>query len=316
VTAHAHGGGAGGPALAVLLALSYELLALRVDGWSRRRSAVFLFGCLLLLLGLALPVHGFGEHMLGHLLIAMLAPLALVLGRPVTLLLRALSAPHARLVTHALRSRMARAVAHPVTALTASSGTLLLLYLTPLYARAVTDPALHDVMQVHFVLSGYLFAWVVAGTDPAPHRPSVPARLVVLAVAIGVHATLAQLLYAGAWVRIPGPEAGRQAGATIMYYGGDVAELLLAFAVVHGARRAGWPGRVTRWPGRVTATGTPRPWSSSIPPSRSPCRSGGASPGWRRGSGPPSSRPSPTPIPATSPPTSPAAPGSAIDSSG
>jgi putative membrane protein len=86
--------------------------------------------------------------------------------------------------------------------------------------------------MIHFVLSGGLFAWVVAGPDPAPHRPSVPMRLVVLGVAIAAHATLSQLLYAGVWVQIPSGVADRQAGATIMYYGGDVAELLLAFAMV------------------------------------------------------------------------------------
>ena len=109
------------------------------------------------------------------------------------------------------------------------------------------------------MLSGFLFAWAVAGADPAPHRPAVTVRLVVLGLAIAAHATLSQLLYAGALVRIPATAADRQAGATIMYYAGDLAELLLAFAVVQSraaARRvttAAWPGRVTGWPGRVTS---------------------------------------------------------------
>jgi putative membrane protein len=121
---------------------------------------------------------------------------------------------------------------HPVTALILTTGGLTVLYLTPLYARMLAEPALHQLVTVHFVLSGCLFAWVVAGADPAPHRPSVPARLVLLGVAIAAHATLSQLLYAGAYVQVPAPVADRQAGATLMYYGGDIAELLLAFAVV------------------------------------------------------------------------------------
>jgi putative membrane protein len=119
-----------------------------------------------------------------------------------------------------------------VTALVLTTGGLAALYLTPLYARMLADPALHQVVTIHFVLSGCLFAWVVAGADPAPHRPSVPARLVLLGVAIAAHATLSQLLYAGALVQVPATATDRQAGATLMYYGGDVAELLLAFAVV------------------------------------------------------------------------------------
>ncbi|MBB4908609.1 cytochrome c oxidase assembly protein [Actinophytocola algeriensis] len=59
-------------------------------------------------------------------------------------------------------------------------------------------------MHLHFLVAGYLFAWLIAGPDPAPHRPGVPARLVLLGVAIAVHATLAQLMYAG----IAAPDQG------------------------------------------------------------------------------------------------------------
>jgi putative membrane protein len=56
-------------------------------------------------------------------------------------------------------------------------------------------------------------------------------RLVVLGLAIAAHAALSQLLYAGV-VDVGVPAADRRAGATLMYYGGDAAELLLAFALV------------------------------------------------------------------------------------
>lgn len=48
--------------------------------------------------------------------------------------------------------------------------------------------------DAHVFTAGYLFAWVIAGPDPAPRRPSVPARLVVLGVAVAGHAVLSQLL--------------------------------------------------------------------------------------------------------------------------
>lgn len=73
---------------------------------------------------------------------------------------------------------------------------------------------------------------MIAGPDPAPRRLSVPTRLVVLSVAIAVHAGLSQLMYAGLYVRIPVPPDQLQAGAQLMYYGGDIAELLLALAMV------------------------------------------------------------------------------------
>ncbi len=250
MTAHAHAG-VTGPLLVVLLALAYELLSLRFSPW---RGAAFAAGCTALLIGLALPVTTFAGHMTQHVLIGMVAPLGLVLGAPVTLLLRVLPVPAARRLTRLLRSSPARVLTHPVTALVLTTGSLAALYLTPLYAYAG-----HPLVHLHLVLSGFLFAWAVAGADPAPHRPSVTVRLVVLGVAIAAHATLSQLLYAGAYVQIPATVADRQAGATIMYYAGDLAELLLAFAVVQsratGRRVAGaaWPARVTAWPGRVTS---------------------------------------------------------------
>ena len=59
--------------------------------------------------------------------------------------------------------------------------------------------------MLHFVFAGCLYAWVIAGPDPAPHRPSVPARLVVLGVAVAVHSVLAQLLYGGWFVKVHAP---------------------------------------------------------------------------------------------------------------
>lgn len=85
---------------------------------------------------------------------------------------------------------------------------------------------------MHFLLAGYLFAYTIAGPDPAPHRPSVPVRLVILGVAIAGHAVLAKLLYAGTLVHVPGSAADLRVGADQMYYTGHIAELLLAFAMV------------------------------------------------------------------------------------
>lgn len=238
-------GGATGPLLVLLLALAYEWSALHARTWSRWRAASFQTGCIALLLGLALPAHTMTEHMRGHLLIAMIAPLGLVLGAPVTLLLRTLPVRTARRLTRLLRSRPARFLAHPVTALVLVVGGLPVLVLPAAHT--------HPLALAHFVLSGCLFAWVIAGADPAPHRPSVPVRLVILGVAIAAHAVFAQILYATA----TGDD--QRAAATLMYYGGDLAELLLAFAVVQS--------RTTR---KVSSLGSAA--SGRIIPAASPAR--------------------------------------------
>lgn len=91
---------------------------------------------------------------------------------------------------------------------------------------------LHDLVHVHFLVAGYLLAWVIAGPDRPPRRPSVKAWLVIFGVAIAGHTILSQLLYAGNLVHLPVPADQLRGGAVLMYYGGDIAELLLAFALV------------------------------------------------------------------------------------
>ncbi len=117
-------------------------------------------------------------------------------------------------------------------------GGMALLYFSPLYLAMMTHPAWHYLVHLHFVLAGCLYTWVIAGPEPAPHRTSVPARLVVLGVAVLVHSVLAQLLYAGWFVQVPEPTGQLRHAAELMYYGGDIVEMLLAVALVSTWRPA------------------------------------------------------------------------------
>lgn len=94
--------------------------------------------------------HDFRTQMQQHLLIRMLAPLVLVLGAPVTLLLRSLPRPHGRRLSAALRTRPAHVLAHPVLVLALNLGGLSVLYRTPVYQRIMEHPALHHPVHVHF----------------------------------------------------------------------------------------------------------------------------------------------------------------------
>ncbi|GAB3963236.1 cytochrome c oxidase assembly protein [Plantactinospora veratri] len=244
-----HGAGSAGfgvllPALVLLLCAGlYLWLAHRARrrnpalGWSRWRTLSFGVGLLLLAVALLPPVAtlahtDFRGHMLGHLLVGMYAPLALVLGAPVTLLLRTLPARHGRRLTGLLHSRPARIMTHPATAWLLSTGSLVPLYFTPLHDTATSHPAGHWLLHLHFLLAGCLFAHAIAGPDPAPARPGVRTRLVYLGCGIALHAAVSQLMYGGYWVQIAAPAAEVRTGAELMYYGGDIAELLLAAALV------------------------------------------------------------------------------------
>lgn len=225
----------------VAVGLGYLVLALRQGRdprrWKRWRTTSFLAGIGLLIAALMpqlalFPSGSFAGHMYQHLLIGMYAPLGLALGAPVTLVLRSVPHRQGRIIGRVLASTPMVLIAHPVTALGLNLGGLVLLYLTPLYAATTHNSVLHHVVHLHFLAAGYLFVYSIAGPDPAPHRPSVPFRLVILGVAIAGHAVLAQLLYAGAFVHVPATAADLRAGADLMYYAGDIAELLLAFAMV------------------------------------------------------------------------------------
>ncbi len=233
--------------LPLAAAIVYSALVARQHyrgrAWSGWRTALFLSGSAGLLLGvsprlLPFPPGDFRQHMVAHLLVAMLAPLGLVLGAPLTLLLRNIPANLARALTALLRMSGTRLLTHPAVALALNLGGMAALYFTPLYNAMMVRPALQGLVHAHFIAAGCLYTWVIAGPDPAPRRPSVPARLVVLGLAIVAHSVFAQLLYAGWHVAATIPAAQRERGAEMMYYGGDVTELLLAFALVSTWRPA------------------------------------------------------------------------------
>ena len=145
----------------------------------------WLCGCAMLLiatssgLGRYMPAM-FCMHMIAHMLLSMLVPILLVLGAPMTLALRALPAagrgdppgPREWLLA-ALHSRFSRFFTNPIVATVMFVAGFYGLYFSGLFDAAVDKHGAHVAMNVHFLLSGYLFYWVVIGIDPTP-RPIPP----------------------------------------------------------------------------------------------------------------------------------------------
>lgn len=204
--------------------------------WNKLRVTSFTCGILLCLLALSPPLAAWGHmdfrgHMVQHLLLGMFAPLGLVLAAPITLALRTLPAPTARKITSVLASIPIRYISHPITALMLNIGGMFLLYLTPLYSQMQHYLWMHHLVHFHFFAAGYLFIWAIAGPDPAPKRPALHHRLWVLFISMAAHAYLSKLMFAYQY-----PQASSHStieieeGAKLMYYGGDLAEILLAIA--------------------------------------------------------------------------------------
>jgi cytochrome c oxidase assembly factor CtaG/putative copper export protein len=178
----------------------------RGDDWPPGRTVAWMLGCLTLLfvtssgLGRYMPAM-FSMHMADHMLLSMLVPILLVLGGPVSLALRALPTagrddpPGMReWLLAALHSRLSRFLTNPVVATVLFIAGFYGLYLGGLFDAAVGSHIGHVAMNVHFLLSGYLFYWVVIGVDPTP-RPIPPlAKVGVVFASLPLHAFFGVLL--------------------------------------------------------------------------------------------------------------------------
>lgn len=236
------------------------------SSWSTWRIATFTCGIALLVVAFAPHVadsahENLKSHMVQHLLIGMFAPIGLVLGAPVTLLLRSVPVGTGRRIASLLRSRPVHVLGHPTAALVLNIGGMYALYVTPLFAATQTSPLLHALVNLHFLTAGYLFAWSIAGPDPAPGRPGLATRAMVLTISVAAHAYLGKMMYAHLWPRGTDFSADElREAAVLMYYGGDLAEALLAIALF-----ASWYQRRRRARQRTIAVLTKRSGRHPMP---------------------------------------------------
>ena len=186
--------------LAVLYLAGVRRLRRRGDVWPVGRTLGWLCGCAALLfatssgLGRYMPAM-FSMHMVAHMLLSMLVPILLVLGAPVTLALRALPTagrgdPPGRRewMLAALHSRVSQFLTHPVVATVLFVAGFYGLYFGGLFDAAVDNHAAHVLMNVHFLLSGYLFYWVVIGIDPTPRQIPQLGKLAMVFASLPLHA--------------------------------------------------------------------------------------------------------------------------------
>ncbi len=121
----------------------------------------------------------FTVHMTQHLLLTMIAAPLLLLGAPVTLLLRATSP---RMCASAgscpCSTRGWCGSQQPVGRLDAvRGGHVDRSHFSPLFDAALEDPLIHELEHVLFLTAALLFWWPVVGVDPAPRRLSHPMRI-------------------------------------------------------------------------------------------------------------------------------------------
>ncbi|MBD3948136.1 cytochrome c oxidase assembly protein [Nocardioides ganghwensis] len=129
-------------------------------------------------------------HMVQHMLLSMVVPLALALGAPVTLALRTLPARPRRWLLAVLHSRVAKVLAFPPLAFVLYVVSPWALYFSPWYDASLSSAYVHQMMHIHLVLVGTLFFWPLMGVDPVPGRVSHPFRVLLTLMTLPFHAFL------------------------------------------------------------------------------------------------------------------------------
>ncbi|WP_440899643.1 cytochrome c oxidase assembly protein [Actinosynnema sp.] len=238
---------------AVLAALLYlrgvRVLRRRGDAWPAHRVAAWLGGCLVLLLATSSGVGRyapamFSAHMVAHMSLNMLAPVLLVLGGPVTLALRALPPGPRAWVVALLHCRWTRIVSHPAFAAVVFVASFYALYFSPLFGEAVGRHWAHVLMNVHFLMTGYVFYWLVIGVDRPPRPLPHLARLGMLFAVMPFHAFFGVILMNGqsviaeahyrevalSW--LPDLMADQRLGGGIAWATGEIPMLVVVIALM------------------------------------------------------------------------------------
>lgn len=226
----------------------------RGDKWQWFRSVNWVIGLLVLTYITSGPpsVYGrvlFSAHMVDHMALTMVAPIFLVLGAPVTLALRALPprgdgsrGPREWLLVF-VHSRFSQVVTHPIFAAANFAGSIVLFYYSDLFGYAMREHVGHELMILHFLLTGYIFILSMIGTDPLPRRAPYPMRLLLLLATMGFHAFFGVAImggtnllaadYFGNLGRAWGQSAllDQQTGGAVAWGIGEVPTLLVAIGV-------------------------------------------------------------------------------------
>ncbi|WP_374224839.1 cytochrome c oxidase assembly protein [Paenarthrobacter sp. DKR-5] len=245
-------------AFAVFAAASYLAGVAKVrrrgDSWPWLRTVPWLVGLVALTYITSGPpaVYGrilFSAHMVDHMALTMVAPIFLVLGAPITLALRALT-PRSdgsrglrEWVLVIVHSRFSAVVTHPLFAAANFAGSIILFYYSDAFGFAMREHVGHELMNLHFLITGYLFVLSLIGIDPVPRRAPYPLRLVLLLATMAFHAffgvaimgstTLLEASYFGNLGRPWGPSAlaDQQLGGAAAWGIGEIPTVLVAIGV-------------------------------------------------------------------------------------
>lgn len=236
-------------------------LKTRGDKWPINRTIIWVIAILLAIyitnsyLGRYALVL-FSAHMVVHMILAMVVPILLPLAAPITLALRALPATAKSTLTLRegltlfLDSRFSKIVTHPVVAFLLFATSTWMLYFTPLLTLLMSAHLGHLIMDLHFILVGYVFFWTIIGKDPNHYQVADPARLALVILAAVFHGFFGFIVTSvasplgGGWFFqvspnwLADPISDQQLGGSIAWGFGEIPTVVvLIILLVQWARR-------------------------------------------------------------------------------
>ena len=240
-----------------VVGIAVYLYAVRVvrqrgDTWSNGRTAAWIVGWIVAAgvtssgLGFYSAPH-FGIHMIVHMSLSMLAPVLLSLGGVLTLLLRASRAggPVASLhewISWVLAWRVSKALFNPLVAFVLFISSYYGLYFTGLFEHLMRYHWGHQLMNVHFLVVGYIYYSLIIGVDRGPRPLPHIAKLGMAMAAMPFHAFFGVILMNGRtviadsyyrmldipWADLP---AAQELGGGVAWAGGEIPSLLVIVAL-------------------------------------------------------------------------------------
>ena len=203
------------------------------------RTIAFLAGLLAIAVALQSGIERydttlFSIHMVQHLLLMLVAPPLLLLGAPITQLLRVVSPGfRRRVLLPFLHSGPMVFLSHPVTAWLLFTLVLWGTHFSPLFDVALENPPVHQLEHGLYLVAATLFWFPIVGADPGPRRLGYPARVLYLLLQMPPSSFLAMaVLFAKAplyahYATLGAPYgvtalADQQAAAGIMWLWSDV----------------------------------------------------------------------------------------------
>src|SRR5919112_2308601 len=168
----------------------------RGDSWPAARTAAFVLGGLGSIAAVTVSgIEAYDDtllsvHMVQHMVLSMVGPIFLALGAPVTLALRTFRAGPRKALLGVLHSRVVKLVTFPLVAFGLFIANPFVLYFTGVYRQTLEHAWLHELVHVHFIVTGCLFFWPLLGLDPLPNRWPYPGRALMMVLSVPFHTVL------------------------------------------------------------------------------------------------------------------------------